>query len=152
MEILIHYISSTIMEILTYVYCTWRWPLMWYLVSCLFMAIILLCIQDCYMYLQLCAELYYCTMLIRWLVFHLGSFITLLLGWTYNVFWPSYGPYDLTHLGASVIADLTTPCESHLYGLPLSLCRLLRPLGPFFVLWCFLNHPYKHVKIHIHDF
>ena len=34
----------------------------------------------------------------------------------------------------SVIADFTTPGESHLYGLPLSLYRLLRPLGPFFVL------------------
>ena len=34
----------------------------------------------------------------------------------------------------SVIADFTTLGESHLYGLPLSLCRLLRPLGPFFVL------------------
>ena len=32
-----------------------------------------------------------------------------------------------------VIADFTTPSESHLYGLPLSLCRL-KPLGPFFVL------------------
>ena len=52
---------------------------------------------DCYMYLQLCAELYYCTILIGWLVFHLGSFITPLLGWTYNVFWPLYDPYDLTH-------------------------------------------------------
>ena len=35
---------------------------------------------------------------------------------------------------ASVIADFKTPGESHLYGLPLSLCGLLRPLGPFFVL------------------
>ena len=33
-----------------------------------------------------------------------------------------------------VIADFTTPGESHLYGLPLSRYRLLRPLGPFFVL------------------
>ena len=31
-----------------------------------------------------------------------------------------------------VIVDFTTLGESHLYGLPLSLCRLLRPLGPFF--------------------
>ena len=84
-----------IMEILIYVYCTWRWPLMWYLVSCLFMAIVLLCIQDCYMYLQLCAELYHCTMLIGWLVFHFRSFITPLLGYTYNVFRPSYDPSDL---------------------------------------------------------
>jgi len=86
-----------IMEILIYVYCTWRWPLMWYLVSSLFMAIVLLCIRDCYMYLQLCAELYHCTMLIGWLVFHLGFFITPLLGWTYNVFRPSCDPSNLTH-------------------------------------------------------
>ena len=33
-----------------------------------------------------------------------------------------------------VIAYFTTLGESHLYGLPLSLCRLFRPLGPFFVL------------------
>ena len=43
-----------IMEILIYVYCTWWWPLMWYLVSCLFMAIVLLCIWDCYMYVHSC--------------------------------------------------------------------------------------------------
>ena len=68
-----------IMDIMIYVYCTWQWPLMWYYVSCLFIAIVLLCILDCYMYLQLCAELYHCTMLIGWLVFHLGSFITPLI-------------------------------------------------------------------------
>ena len=86
-----------IMDILIYVYCTWRWPLMSYFVSYLFMAIVLLCIEDCYMYLQLCAELYHCTMLIGWLVFHFGFFITPLLAWTYNVFRPSYDPSDLTH-------------------------------------------------------
>ena len=41
-----------IMEILIYRYCTWRWPHMSYFVSCLFMAIVLLCIWDCCMYLQ----------------------------------------------------------------------------------------------------
>ena len=53
-----------IMEILIYVYCTWLWPHMWYHVLCLFMAIVLLCIWDCYMYLQLYTELYYGIMLI----------------------------------------------------------------------------------------
>ena len=48
------------------------------------------------MYLQFCAELYHCTMLIGWLVFHFGFFIIPLLGWTYNVFGPSYDPFDLT--------------------------------------------------------
>ena len=62
-----------IMDILIYVYCMWWWPLMWYFVSCLFMAIILLCIRDCYIYLQLCAELYHCIVLIGWLVLPLGS-------------------------------------------------------------------------------
>ena len=58
---------------------------------------LLLCIEDCYMHLQLFAELYYCTMLIGWLVFHLGSSITPLLGWNYNVFRPSYDPFHLTY-------------------------------------------------------
>ena len=33
-----------------------------------------------------------------------------------------------------VIAEFTTPGESHLYGLPLSLCRLFGPHGPFLYL------------------
>ena len=44
-----------------------------YIVSCLFMAIVLLCIRDCYIYLQLCAKLYHCIVLIGWLVLPLGS-------------------------------------------------------------------------------
>ena len=54
-----------IMEILIYVYCMWRWPFMSYFVSCLFMAIVLLCIQDYYMYLQSHVEIDYYT------IFHL---------------------------------------------------------------------------------
>ena len=49
------------------------------------------------MYLQLYGELYHGAMLIGWLVFHLGTFITPLLGLTYNVFRQSYDPSDLTH-------------------------------------------------------
>ena len=74
MEILIYYIFSHygyhgplyvfIMEILVYVYSTWRWPLMWYLVSCLFIAIVLLCIWDCYMYLQYVQS---CIIVLCWL-------------------------------------------------------------------------------------
>ena len=88
-----------IMEILIYLYCTWRWPHMSYFVSCLFMAIVLLCIRDCYMYLQLCAELYHCIMVLCWLGGWSSTrfFITPLLGWTYNVFRPLYDPSDLTH-------------------------------------------------------
>ena len=40
-----------IMEFLSYLYCMWRWPHMSYFVLCLFMAIVLLCIRDCYIYL-----------------------------------------------------------------------------------------------------
>ena len=45
-----------------------------------------------------------------------------------------YGHNNYYFVCNTVIADFTTPGESHVYGLPLSLCRLLRPLGPFFVL------------------
>ena len=84
-----------IMEILSYLYCTWRWPHMSYFVSCLFMAIVLLCILDCYKYLQSYAEIF---VLYYWMV---GSstwfFMTPLLGWTYNVFQTSHHPSNLTH-------------------------------------------------------
>ena len=84
-----------IMEILIYLYCTWRWPDMSYFVSCLFMAIVLLCIQDCCMYLQSYAEIFvlYCWMDCSSTWF----FITPLLGWNCNVFSPSYHPSNLTH-------------------------------------------------------
>ena len=62
-----------IVEILSYLYCTWRRPHMSYFVSCIFMAIVLLCIRDCYIYLQLCAEFDRCIVLIGWLGFPLGS-------------------------------------------------------------------------------
>ena len=39
--------------------------------SCLFMAIVLLCIRDCYMYLQSCAEFDYCIILLDGWFFHL---------------------------------------------------------------------------------
>ena len=108
MEILIYCISSAIMEIMVlFVYlhhgnsdlCILYVAMTTYVISwlCLFMAIVLLCIRDCYMYLQLYAKLYYCTMLIGWLVFHLGTFITSFLGWNYNVFRPSHNPSDLIH-------------------------------------------------------
>ena len=84
-----------IMEILIYLYCTWWWPHISYFVSCLFMAIVLLCIRDCCMYLQSYAEIF---VLYWWMA---GSstwfFINRLMWWTYNVFRPSYNPFDLTH-------------------------------------------------------
>ena len=65
-------------------------------ISCLFMAIVLLCIWDCYMYLQSCAEFDYYLVLLdgcssTWF------FITPLLGWIYNIFRPSCYPSDITH-------------------------------------------------------
>ena len=60
-----------------------------------------------------------------------GLFITPLLGWTYNVFWPSYDPFDLTHQGASVIVDFTTHGESHFYGLPYPYADSLDPMDHF---------------------
>ena len=81
MEILIHCISSYSMEILipcissswifwSIIYCAWRWPHMSHFV-CLFMAIVLLCIRDCYMYLQSYANIDYCTILMDGWFFHL---------------------------------------------------------------------------------
>ena len=60
-----------IMDILIYLYCMWRWPHMSYFVSCLFMAIVLLCIRDCYIYFQLCVEFDYCIVLLDGWFFHL---------------------------------------------------------------------------------
>ena len=54
------------------VYCTRRWPHMTLCISCLFMAIVLLCIRDCYMYLQSHAKIYHCIVLIGGWFFHLG--------------------------------------------------------------------------------
>ena len=67
-----HPLYIFIMEILIYVYCTLKWPLMSYFVSCLFMAIVLLCIRDCYMYLQSHANIDYCIKLMSGWFFHLG--------------------------------------------------------------------------------
>ena len=83
------------------------------------------------MYVQLYAELYYGVMLIGWMVFHLGTFITSLLGWTYNVFRPLYYPSDLTHQGAYVIVDFTTHGRSHIYGLPCPSKNSLDPMDHF---------------------
>ena len=85
-----------IMEILIYLYCTWWWPHMSYFVSFLFMAIVLLCIWNCYIYLQLCAKFDYCIVLLDGWFFHLVHHDSL-LGWNFNVFRPSYDPSDLKH-------------------------------------------------------
>ena len=54
------------------VYCTWWWPHMTLCISCLFMAIVLLRIQDFYMYLQSHTEIDYCIVLMSGWFFHLG--------------------------------------------------------------------------------
>ena len=54
------------------VYCTWQWPHMsHFCISCLSMAIVLLCIRDYYMYLQSYIEIYYCTIPMDGWFFHL---------------------------------------------------------------------------------
>ena len=68
-------------------------------------------------------------------------FITPLLGWTYNVFQPSYGPSDLTHQGASVTADFTTHGGSHLYGLPCPFADSLDPMDHFCTFDVSMNIP-----------
>ena len=107
MEILICYIFSHygdhgpfyifIMEIPIYVYFTWKWPRMGYLVSCLFMAIVLLCIRDCYMYLQYAQS---CIIVLCWLggwssIWHPSSLH--LWDGIIMYFRPLYDPFDLTH-------------------------------------------------------
>ena len=78
-----------IMEILIYLYCMWWWPHMSYIMPmhghCTLMYTGLL-----YVLVVICRDI--CTILLDgWF------FITPLLGWTYNVFHPSYHPSDLTH-------------------------------------------------------
>ena len=83
MEILIHCISSSFIDILilciyssgrfwSIIYCMWQWPYMSYFVSCLFMAIVLLCIRDCYMYLHSHAEIDHCIVLMSGWFFQMG--------------------------------------------------------------------------------
>ena len=71
-DILIHYISSSTLEILTYciLYVVMTTHVT-FCISCLFMAIVLLCIQDCYMYLQSYAKIDYCTILMDGWFFYL---------------------------------------------------------------------------------
>ena len=54
------------------VYCTWWWPHMTLCISCIFMAIVLWCIRDFYMYLQSHVEIDYCIILMSGWFFHLG--------------------------------------------------------------------------------
>ena len=85
-----------IMEILIYVYCTWRWPHMSYCIMPIHGHCTLMYPGLLYVFVVICrVVLLYYVDCVAGLPF--GSFITPLLGWTYNVFRPSYDPSDLTH-------------------------------------------------------
>ena len=82
MEILIHCISSTFMDISIHyvssswglwsiIYCMWRWPQMSHFVYHAYSWPLYSCIQDFYTYLQSYVEIDYCTILMDGWFFHL---------------------------------------------------------------------------------
>ena len=85
-----------IMEILIYLYCTWWWPHMSYCMMPIHGHCTLIYLGLLYLFAVICRSLsLYCT---DWMVgSSTGFFISSLLGWTYNVFRPSYDLSDLTH-------------------------------------------------------
>ena len=107
MEILIHYISSSFMDIMILcissswrfwdsLYCTWRWPHMSYCIMPIHGNYTLMYPRLLYLFAVMCrfVSLYSAD----WMASSsTGFFITSLLGWDYNVFRPSYDPSDLTH-------------------------------------------------------
>ena len=112
MEILIHCISSAIMDILIYyissftletlIYCILYMAMtthVTFCISCIFMAIVLLCIQDWCMYLQSYVEIDYCIALMSGQFFHLGLHY-------YN-----YGMDFIMYFGHHI-----TPLTSHIRG------------------------------------
>ena len=80
------------------VYCTWWWPHMTLCISCLFMAILLLCIRDCYMYLQSHAEIDHC--------------IVSMSGWFFH---PSIH-YSTSGMDIMYFDHHVTPITSHIRG------------------------------------
>ena len=104
-DILIRYIFSLhgdhdplyifIMEILIYLYCTWRWPHMSYCIMPIHGHCTLMYLGLLQLIAVMCrvVSLYYAD----WVAgFSTGFFITSFMGWTYNVFRPSYDPSDIT--------------------------------------------------------
>ena len=89
-----------------------------YFESCLFMAIVLLSICDCYIYLQLCAEFDHYIVLIGWLV--------LPLGFSSLHFWDGLIMYFGHHM---------TPLTSHIRG------HLLQLILPHMVDHTFMAFP-----------
>ena len=86
MEILIHCILYVVMT--THDIC----------ISCLFMAIVLLCIWDCYMYIYSHKTRF--IIVLYWWVDGSSTWVSLLHFWDgYNLFWPSCYPCDLNIRG-----------------------------------------------------
>ena len=97
-----------------------------YIVSFLFMHILLLCIQDRCIYLQLCAELYHFIVLIGWLVLPLGS--------SSLHFWDGlimYSSHRMTPLTSHIRGHLLQLILPHIYGLPCLSTDSLDPMENF---------------------
>ena len=129
-----------IMDILSYLYCTWWWKHMSYFVSCLFMAIVLLCIWDCYIYLQLCVELDHCIVLIGCLVLPLGS--SSLHFWDGLIMYFSHHVTPMTsHIRGNLLQLILPHMVYHTFmAVPVPL-QTLCPHGLFLYLLCFQDHP-----------
>ena len=79
----------------------------------------------------------YCTN--EWLVLPPRSSLLHFWDGLYNLFWPSCYPSDLTHKGASVIADFTTLGRSHIYGIP---CPFVDSLDPIYIYYTLMFQYY----------
>ena len=140
MEILIHCTSSSTLEIM--IYCILYMAMtthVTFCISCLFMAIVLSCIWDCYMYLQSCKD---------WLLYYTDGWLVLPLGSSSLHFWDGFIMYfgqHVTHPTSHIrghllhwlyhtwLITLLCPC--------MSLYRLFGPHVPWLYLWCFQDHP-----------
>ena len=129
MEILIYYILYVAMT--THVtFC----------ISCLFMAIVLLCIRYCSMYLQSYAKIDYCTILMDGYFFHLVLHHST-YGMDFIIYFDHHVTPPTSHIrGESVIAYFTTPGRSHIYGLPCPSVDSLYPMDLYYTLM-FQDHP-----------
>ena len=108
MEVLIYCTSSSTLDFL--IYCILYVAMNTHVTFCIshvFMAIVLLCIWDCYMYLQSHAEIDHCIVLIRRMGLPLGS--------SSLHFWDGLIMYFVHHM---------TPLTSHIRG---NLLQLILP-------------------------
>ena len=114
------------------VYCTWRWPHMKLCISCLFMAIVLLCIRNWYMYLQSHANINHCIMLMSGWFIHLGLHYS-----TSRMDFIIYFGHHVTPLTSHIrghlsIVDFTTLGRSHIFGLPCPSADSLNPMELYY--------------------